>query len=320
MFNRKYRLMEGEPEPTGGTDPAVSADPAPADPAPADPVTTDPAPADPAPADPGAQATGSWPEGWREAYAGEDEDVLNRLARYSTPKEVVDALIASQNKIRSGMLKEVSEFPAEGTEEEQAAWREANNIPATPKDYDLSFDNGLVIGEEDKAQVDSFVEKMHQANAPEALVKQGIEWYYESMEKRQAELHENDNVLAEKITDQLHTEWGPDFRANYNAVHNLLDAAPEGMKEKLLASRQPDGTPLGSDLDFIKWLANQSRELNPAATLIPGGGNTPDAVGNRIAEIEKIMKTDRKAYNADEKMQKEYRDLLTAQERMQKRA
>lgn len=311
MFTTKYRLMEGEPETTGGADIEPELDTA------IEPQASE-APADPS-TEPSAEP--SFPGDWREKYANGDEDILNRLQRYNTPNDALDALIASQNKIRSGMVKEVTEFPADGSDEEKAAWREANNIPVQPSDYDLAFDDGLVIGEQDKEIVDAFVEKMHGLNASPETVKEGIKWYYDTMAEQEAKLQESDAELAEKVTDQLHKEWGNDYRANFNAVHGLLDTAPEGIKEMILSSRTPDKTPLGSTPEFIEWLSSLSRQINPVSTLIPNAGaDFAGAVEDRIAQIDKMMREDRKAYNNDPKIQQEYRDLLDARDKAKKTA
>jgi hypothetical protein len=40
------------------------------------------------------------------------------------------------------------------------------------------------------------------------------------------------------------------------------------------------------------------------------------SIQDELDQIKDVMKTDRKKYNADEKMQARYRELLAAQERM----
>jgi len=47
----------------------------------------------------------NWGDDWRQNYAGEDDKMVKRLERYSSPKAALDALVAAQNKISSGELK-----------------------------------------------------------------------------------------------------------------------------------------------------------------------------------------------------------------------
>ena len=42
--------------------------------------------------------------------------------------------------------------------------------------------------------------------------------------------------------DELRAEFGPDYRVNVKIANELLDSAPGGLKNKLLAGRMADGT------------------------------------------------------------------------------
>ena len=74
----------------------------------------------------------------------------------ASPKAVADALIAAQKKISS--YKPQVELPQKPTEDDIKNYRKAHGIPDEPKGYDLKLDNGLIIGEEDQAIVDKFLE------------------------------------------------------------------------------------------------------------------------------------------------------------------
>jgi len=68
--------------------------------------------------------------------------------------------------------------------------------------------------------------------------------------------------------------------------------------------------------DMARWLAMNARTINPVATVVPGAGaNIAGAIDDEITSIEKMMRTDRQAYNKDEKMQARLRELYGARER-----
>ena len=116
--------------------------------------------------------------------------------------------------------------------------------------------------------------------------------------------------------DELRAEYGPDYRRNVTIANQLLDNAPEGVKDRLLAARGPDGTPLGNDPALIRWLVGLSRELNPITTVVPGSGtNAVQAVESEIAEMRKMMGDRTSEYWKGPKaaqLQARYRDLTTA--------
>src|SRR3546814_3644725 len=55
-------------------------------------------------------------------------------------------------------------LPIYATPEQIAEWRKEQGIPEKPEDYDLKFDNGLVIGEADKPLVAEFLKASHATN------------------------------------------------------------------------------------------------------------------------------------------------------------
>lgn len=303
--------------PAQPTPPAPPADPAapPAAPAnptpPADPATP---PADPAKPEPQA---GAWPDDWREQYAGEDEKLLKRLQRYASPKAALDALVAAQDKIRSGALK--AALPDNPSEEHLKQWREENGIPEKPSEYDTALPDGLVIGEQDKPLVDGFLEAAHKAHMQPAQVKQALSWYFAEQERMINEVAQRDNEARQAAEDELRQEWGGEFRQNINLVSGLLDGAPAGVKENLMNARLANGALLGNDPQVLRYLTGLARELNPMGTVVPGAGvNSVSAIESEIASLEKRMREDRANYFKDEKAQARYRELITARDRFKR--
>jgi hypothetical protein len=261
-----------------------------------------------------------WGDDWREKYAGEDADKLARVSRYASPTAAFDGLIALQNKVRSGEFKSTAPYPTDGKPEEQAQWRAENGIPEAPDKYDLTFDNGLVIGEDDKPIIDDFLSFAHDKNLSPDAVKAAVEWKFQHEEKMAEARAEQDAEVQQSTEDALRAEWGNEYRANINRITGLLDTAPEGVKDQILGARFQDGTPLASDPGTLKWLIDMALQINPATTLVPGAGdNVLGAVEDEIKTLEGMMGNRSSEYWKGPKaadMQKRYRDLVAGREKM----
>lgn len=267
--------------------PILAADPAPAPaPAPVDPAPVDPAPAPaPAPADPAAV---TWPENWRELKANGDEKMLKRLQRYSSPSAAIDALFEAQTRISKGDL--LPSLKENATPEEISDYRVAHGIPAEPAGYEISLPNGLVIGEADRPLVDEFLTKAHASNMHPAQVNEALGWYFDRAEQARIAQEARDTESRMATEDELRAEFGPDYRVNVKIANEMLDNAPGGLKNKLLAGRMADGTLIGNNPDVIRWLTTLSRELNPIGTVVPGSGtNAVQAVETEMASLKQMM-------------------------------
>lgn len=261
---------------------------------------------------------GDWPKDWRQKIS-DDAKLLKRLERYASPKDIANALISTQQKISSGELKVTSPYPTKGTTEEQTQWRKDNGIPESADKYDLKFDKGLVIGDEDKPVVDSFLAHMHAANTPPAQAKAALEWYFGTLDERANARSEADADLKKTSEDELRAEWGGEYRRNVNLIKGLIEMAPTEARGLIAGARLADGSPLGNHPQVLRWLAGLARTVNPVTTVVPGaGGDVASAIDDEITAIEKGMRTDRKSYNKDEKLQARYRELLDARSRIKK--
>lgn len=280
-------------------------------PAPAQEVQSQtPSPA-PAPAEPAA-------EDWRIKLAGGDEKELKRLNRFASEADLYKAYRELEKKKSSGELK--TPFPKDGSNEEKALWRKENGLPESADKYDLTFENGLVIGEEDKPMVDEFVAAMYEQNATNEQVKAGLGVYYSLLEKQKAAQAEADVDFKDASMEELREEWGGEFKKNVNAVAGLLESAPDSVKEIFDAARTADGKIVGNHPDVVKWLAGMAFEINPAATVMPGSINNPSsAIADEIAGIEKMIASRDPAYWNDPKKQSRYQELLAAQEKISAR-
>ena len=261
-------------------------------------------------------------EDFRVRMAAGDEKELKRLARFASEADVYKAFRELETKKSKGEL--VSKLAKDATPEQVAQWRKENGIPDAPDKYDLKFDNGLVIGEQDKPLIDEFVSKMHGENANPAQVKAAIASYYEILGKQQQAMAESDSAYKDESLEGLREEWGGDFKKNLNAVNGFLQSLPEDTRLAFENARTPDGKLIGNDPAIIKWLAATAYEINPAATIMPSSVTNPGAaIGDEIASIEKLVGDRSSDYwkgpNA-EKMQARYSELLSAREKINARA
>jgi hypothetical protein len=311
------------PAAAAAIDPSV--DPAATPAAPAAPAVTDPKAPVVDPAKPKEPASildtpdddkvtpGDWPTNWRELYAGEDQKRLKALSRYASPKAALDAMLSAQDKIRSGEL--LKKPGKDASPEELKAWRDHQGIPEKAEDYLTKLPNGLVIGEDDKELISSFATELHGLDAPPAIVHKAIDWYYKTIEQQRQDEYEVDREARQQTEDALRADFGEEYRRNINIMNGVIQALPGEAGKLLATARSADGVQLLNHPDVIRGLVDWARQLNPVATIIPGATN-PGALGDRIAQIEKVMREDINAYWKDEPMKKEYAELLAARERM----
>ena len=259
---------------------------------------------------------------WRVKLANGDEKELKRLARFASEADVYKSFRELEKKKSSGELK--SSLPKDPTPEELTQWRKENGIPESVDKYDLTFEDGLVIGENDKPLIDKFVASMHGKNATQDQVKAAIATYYSLINEKQAAQAESDVAFKDQSLESLREEWGGEFKKNLAAVNSLLSSLPDEVREYFESSRTPDGKMLGNDPAVIKWLAATAYELNPAASVMPSSVSNPaGAIGDEIASIEKMMGDKTSAYwkGAEaEKYQSRYLELITAREKINARS
>lgn len=225
-------------------------------------------------------------EGWRDVLSKGDEKRANIFSRYSSLDAVGDALIAANQRISSGELKPA--LPENPSDEELSQWRKANGIPEKPEDYDLNFDSGLVIGDEDKALVNQFLEQAHAKNMSPDHVKATVEWYYGLQEQQAQQQAEQDARDSEEAVNALVSDYGTEFPRNKNLVNAFLNRFPENVKGKLLNARDGEGKALFNDPDVFRAILSAELELNPLGVVVPGGeGDLLQGLNDRLEELQK---------------------------------
>lgn len=272
----------------------------------------------------------AFPAQWRQELAkGADgkpvDAVVKRLERYTDPKKAIDALVSLQEKIGAGELR--SAMPKDASPEAVAAWRTENGIPETPDKYEIKLPAGLVIGENDKPIIAAIFKEMHVAGLSNAMASKFVESYYKTQEQVQAAAAKQLTETKQAVDDQLHKDWGADYRPNKNLIDAVInEKIPAGSK---LAERIKGA--LETDLEFARFMADVARTINPVTTLIPGSdsANISTGIDSEIAAIEKDMRLGRdnpasqyykgpiedRGGHKDTQMAHRYRDLLDARER-----
>jgi len=304
-------IDEPSPTPTPAPSPTPTPTPAPTPaPSPSPAPANDPPAADPPAGDPPA-------DDWRARIAGDDSKLAGYLARIPSEKALAEQVKRYNDDLKAGKL--VKPLPENPTDEELAAYRKAQGVPDKPDAYLESLPNGLVVGDDDKPFVDQFLGNMHKAGAPPAMVNAALETYYNIVEEQIAAQSEAANGAKNASIEVLREEWGPDYRRNLNVMTSYLHTLPPAVAEAFKFGKGADGLPLGYNADVLKWLTAQAMESNPLATVVPGAGaNQASAISEEIAAIEGLMRTDRAAYNKDEKKQERLRELYAAREKLPK--
>lgn len=264
--------------------------------------------------------TPDWPEDWRDKLAKGDDKVRKRLDRFQSPADVMKSWQSLEQKLSSGDVK--STLPEDADEKQIADYRKDNGIPETPEGYLENLPNGLVIGDEDRPMVDSYIERVHGKHADPAVVAETLDWYYQLQEDQIAKQAQADATEKQENDDVLRAEWGGEYRGNLNSIAAFLDQAPASddgvpLKDLILGSRLSDGTPVGNHPTMLRWLARIASDANPAGFVTPGaGGSQAESVKTEIASIEKVMREDRSTYDKDPKMQERLRTLYDAETKL----
>ena len=266
----------------------------------------------------GAGNTPAWPDDWRQRVTT-DEKHSKTLERFASPKALFESYASLRQRVDSGELKLQTPFPDKGTPEEQTAWRKSNGLPEKPTDYKLEFEDGLVFGDADKPVIDAFLASAHSLNMPESQVKGTLRWYHGLQEQAAEKREQADTEFLQKAEDALRTEWGNEYRRNINLVKGLVETIPENVREAFVGARLASGEAMINHPDVARWLVSTARTVNPVSTVVPGaGGNVAAAIEDEIGQIETTMRTDRKKYNSDDKMQARLRELYNARDRAKK--
>ena len=304
-------MSDAAPNPAPAPAPEPNANPAPS-PSPApDPALkgNNPAP-DPNPA-PEPVVEPTWRDDWREQLIAklpeaEREKESKRLARFQSPENVYKSMRELERRVSTGMLKPTL---AEGaTEAEVAEYRKANGIPAeaTADAYGLKFPDGYKPSEADTADVTDFVAEMHKDNVPPALVQKVWGKNLAIKDKAEQQLYEAAQQQTINQKAELKAEYGRDFDRNVRLGNShLVQAVGEETAKSFMALTLADGTKLGDNPAFVRYIVSQALATADDTSLATSEfGDNGKSVDDQYQEALKLKFTDPKRYSSAEHQSK----------------
>ena len=245
---------------------------------------------------------------WRRGVAGDDDKYYSDLQRFNTPLDYGNSFREAQQTIRSGNLK--AALAEDATDDDIAAFREANGIPLEASGYLNNMPDGLVLGDDDKAIFEDYLETIHGHNASPEIVHSTLEWYNGFAEREQEARAELDAQHIAETNVELRETWGADYTANMNLVQGLLESSfGKEAKDALLSGRYGDNRAFLNDPAVLKGFAEMARALNPVMQLTPPGHDPSATMNDEIAELEKFMREHRTEYNNDVAKQERLKQL-----------
>jgi hypothetical protein len=260
----------------------------------------------------GAPAAATWPEDWRQRWAGDDVGFLKTLNRYSSPENVAKAFGSLRAQLHAGEL--IKKLPDGASPEETAEWRAQMGLPEKPDGYQLTRVMGHEWTDGDKPNLESFITAAHGSNFTQAQLDTALDWYGKQIQAQEEKRFENDTVARQQLEDTLRTEWGPEFRGNIGLMKRYLEHdVPDGAGAALVDARLSDGSRLIDQPWFAKWVVDLARDSHGEAAFV-GTGEGIAASASRKAEIENVMHTDPNRYYKDKGMQAEYLRIVQREE------
>ncbi len=268
-----------------------------------------------------SETPASLPDNWRELLAGGDEKALKDLSRYTTPQNVVKALLDAKAKIRSGQT--IQSLPDEATPEEIAAYRKNMGVPEKPEDYGLGFPEEMKPTEADAATLSAWSAYAHERHLDPRAAKAAADFYadmaikgraaqeaaweqatLESMAEMRAAFPKKELTRNMKIADE--------FALQHFTEHDELDAFNTVMQARL-----PNGVRVMDYAPFMKGLFKAARAQADEEALISsdvgGGGQSLDD------ERKALLAKPRLTPDEDKRLTQIY-EAITAREERQGRS
>jgi hypothetical protein len=232
------------------------------------------------------------------------------LERFQSPADVAKALIAAQQKIRSGEYKRAA--PAGDNPEEIKAWRDEQGIPDSPDGYEIPGVDLATLDPDTKATIDHMRTRLHGENFDKGKATVVASILQEVATMQAERTAEADATRMDNVEDTLRAEWGPEYRKNLNMNGALLSQHFGDEMDDVLKARMPNGTRLADHPVFNKFLNAMARATGNDV-MFDGDVNGGKSVDARIQEIKQIMETNINEYYA-KGLDKEYAQLLEKQE------
>lgn len=262
-----------------------------------------------------------WGDDWRQRMAARSTDMdkeLNQLQRYESPEQIWRKARELERKMSSGEMR--TTLKKDATPEETARWRQENGIPSKPEDYKVNMPQGKEPPKDDDGFLAAVRKSAHDQNFTQAQFDAMVSTFYAQVDQLETEQTEAARAAEQETEEKLRQIWGADYRMNKNMTEALLARAPAGFKDRFMNGRLADGTPIRASVEAWQWLVQLEREINPAATVVPGAsGDLGKTIETELADLKKLMANPNSEYwkgpNA-EKNQARYRQLVDANEKL----
>ena len=265
----------------------------------------------------GAAGEGGTPEpvtydkDWRAAIANGDDNVLTQLSRMNIEGADKDPVAAARHLAAevvrqrgelSGRAAASPSFPAEGTTEEQAAWREAHDVPAegTFEAYNIKTPEGYEVSNVEKGLLDDFVQAMHEKNAPGEYVRSAVDEWFKINQAQQQDLNAANDAQHREWDQSVQQELGKDYDNTLAAANMYFEQriTDENVRAEILNAQLPGGGQLAKHPEFIKMAAELAMQNGLGdrieANSIEAGGKT---LQEQVNEIEGWQSSDPARYN-----------------------
>lgn len=286
--------LENEPNPA----PEPSPNPAP-EPSPSPAPNPEPAPS------PSPEPT--WRDDWRDQLiaklpAEEREKERTRLQRFQSPENVYKSMRELEKRVSAGMLKPT--LAENASDAEIAEYRKANGIPDEPsvEKYGITFPQGYEPNDADKADVTDFLADMHKDNVPPAVVQKVWNKYLGIREKAEAELYQAAQQATINYKAELKAEYGRDFDKNVRLGNqHLVQAVGEDQAKEFMAMTLADGTKLGDNPAFVRYIVSQAlATADDAALATSEFGDAGKSIDDLYKAALDLKFTDAKKYHSPE--------------------
>ncbi len=172
---------------------------------------------------------------------------------------------------------------------ELAAWREEMGVPPDATGYAVPTVENFEWTDKDKPLLADFLGKVHGANAPQAVVDQALGWYANLIKEHQANVHNADRSDKAQVASALREVWGDAYEPNLRAVKRVLSdeiVMSRDLGQTLKGARTSDGRLLVNQPEFIELLSGLAASRSGQEAGRPA----------RIAQLERLMKTDVRKY------------------------
>lgn len=248
---------------------------------------------------------------WRALIAGDDPKGIEMLARFKQPGDLLKSYREAQTKIsqKSGPVS----LPENATPEQIGEYRKGLGLPEIQGDakpdaymqaYGIKAPEGYAMSEVEKGMLSDFTREAYEKGMSPREVKASADFFFkqqaasmQALNKISADRHKQwDKALKSELGDQY-----DDMVAAGNSFMKAQFADNEEGMHELLNATLPGGGLLGNHPVFIKLLTDLALQNGYTdrieATSLESNGKSLAA---QQSEIEKLMHSDRAAYNRPE--------------------